>query len=538
MKLKKMAAVGLAAGMAAQMLTGCGQGSTTETAVTTETAAETTTAGDTGEKVLKVLTVTPHPEVDPSQVVIQQEIEQETGIKIEWTIVPQTAWSEKKGLTLAQTELPDIMLGDAMFTDTDLLNMVEAGQVIAIDDLIAKAPNFQKILANQPGLEDALKNEDGHIYGIPQYRGTGADRGTMSTNRVTYINQKWLDELGMEMPKTTEELKVVLRAFKDNDLNGNGIQDEIPLSTYVDNEYFDDWFGAFGLVPSANENSYKNISVKDGKVVYSAVEPEYKAAVEYFHELWDEGLVDPETFTQDNAMFNAKLKAETRTVGMFSAWRGTAWRLSNEDTEYSILPALEGPDGNALYPEMYCGIVSRAGAVITSSCKNPELAMEWLDNLISPENGYQFWTKAKIGYNLADGGERYKLIKQIDTKDPEQIKQVLFGFTCVDYTTMNKKPDDPDPLNVDNEKAISDKIYKPYYPKEHYPNTFLTLEEGKKIAEIQPQLQAYTDQMLAQWIVSGGIEEQWDEYVKQLNSMGLEEYVQQFQSALDRYNAQ
>lgn len=115
MKLKKMAAVGLAAGMAAQMLTGCGQGSTTETAVTTETAAETTTAGDTGEKVLKVLTVTPHPEVDPSQVVIQQEIEQETGIKIEWTIVPQTAWSEKKGLTLAQTELPDIMLGDAMF---------------------------------------------------------------------------------------------------------------------------------------------------------------------------------------------------------------------------------------------------------------------------------------------------------------------------------------------------------------------------------------------------------------------------------------
>ena len=139
--------------------------------------------------------------------------------------------------------------------------------MIAIDDLIAKAPNFQKILANQPGLEDALKNEDGHIYGIPQYRGTGADRGTMSTNRVTYINQKWLDELGMEMPKTTEELKVVLRAFKDNDLNGNGIQDEIPLSTYVDNEYFDDWFGAFGLVPSANENSYKNISVKDGKVV-------------------------------------------------------------------------------------------------------------------------------------------------------------------------------------------------------------------------------------------------------------------------------
>lgn len=554
MKLKKVAAAGLAVCMAAQVLTGCGgstgeesKGSSAES--TTAGAAEAT--GSAGAEVkkeglpivdetqtLKVLTITQHPEVEPSQVVIQQEIENETNVKIEWTIIPQSAWSEKKGLTLAQTELPDVMLGDEMFTDTDLLNMVEAGQVISIDGLLDYAPNFKKIMENQPGLEEALKNEDGHIYGIPQYRGTGAERGNTSTNRVTYINQKWLDQLGMEMPKTTDELKEVLRAFKDNDLNGNGIQDEIPLSTYSDNNYFDDWFGAFGLVPSANENNYSNISMKDGKVVYSAAEPEYKEAVKYFHELWEEGLVDPETFTQDITMFNAKLKAETRTVGMFSAWRGTAWRLSNDDTEYAVLPALEGPNGDTLYPEMYCGIVSRAGAVITSSCKNPELAMRWIDNLVSPENGYQFWTKAKIGYNLEDGGERYNLVKKIETQDPEQIKQVLFGFTCVDYTTMNKKPDDPDPLNVDNEKAASDAIYKSYYPKEHYPNTFLTLDEGKKIAEIQPQMKAYTDQMLAQWIVSGGVEEQWDEYVKQLNSMGLETYIQQFQEALDRYNAQ
>lgn len=537
-------------------LAGCGSspegGANTETMQSQASSADGSSAAPSSGEVhkdglpivdeqqtLRVLTITKNPEVEAADVVIHQEIEEATNVKIEWTIIPFSAWKEKKGLTLAQTELPDIMLGDDMFTDNDLLNMVEAGQVIPIDDLLADyAPNFNKILENQEGLKEAITNEDGHIYGLPQYRGTGAERGNTSTDRVTYINKTWLDKLDLEVPATTEELKTVLKAFKDGDPNGNGLADEVPLSTFVDNYFFNDWFGAFGLVPSANENKYENISLKDGKVVFSAVEEEYKEAVKYFHELWKEGVVDPETFTQDSAMFNAKLKAETRTVGMFSAWRGTSWRLSPEDEEYVILPPLEGPDGDRMYPELYCGITSRAGLVITSSCQNKELAMRWADYLVSPENGYQFWTKAKIGYNLEDGSERYNLVKKIDVADPEQIRQVMLGFTCVDYQTMNKKPDDPDPLNVDNEKAVSDKIYKPYYPKEHYPNTFMNLEEGKVIAELQPQLKSYTDQMLAKWIVNGGVDEEWEGYVEQLKAMGLDRYVEQFQAALDRFNAQ
>ena len=108
MKLKKVAAAGLAVCMAAQVLTGCGgstgeesKGSSAES--TTAGAAEAT--GSAGAEVkkeglpivdetqtLKVLTITQHPEVEPSQVVIQHEIENETNVKIEWTIIPQSAY--------------------------------------------------------------------------------------------------------------------------------------------------------------------------------------------------------------------------------------------------------------------------------------------------------------------------------------------------------------------------------------------------------------------------------------------------------------
>lgn len=165
--------------------------------------------------------------------------------------------------------------------------------------------------------------------------------------------------------------------------------------------------------------------------------------------------------------------------------------------------------------------------------------MRWIDNLFSPENGYQFWTKAKIGYNLEDNGEeQYTLIKQLDVDDPEYIRQVMLGFTCVDHTTMNRKPTDPDPLNVDNEKTAADVYYNEYYPEEHFPNVFLSQEEGRVVTELQPQLKSYVDTMLAQWITSGGVEEGWDSYIEQLNSMGLQEYIAQFQAAMDRYNAQ
>lgn len=548
---KRILSLLLVCAMAIGMLSGCGE----KEAVSEEPAATEEAVEDATEEVetsavkkegypitdekmsLSVLAANTEIITDPAECDIHNEIAEVTNVDIEWELVDMASWPEKKGLVLARTELPDVILAHLSgLTDAEYLNMVNAGQLVAIDEYLDYAPNFQKVLENSPGLKEALTAADGHIYAFPYFNGTGEVYNCM-TNNVSYIDQVWLDNLGLKMPTTTEELKEVLVAFKEKDPNGNGIADEIPLTVAWDYA-FDDWFGSFGIIPSANELGVQNLTIMDGEVVYAATQDEYRAALDYFHELWELGVIDPEAFTQDGAMLGAKQKAETRVAGMFKAWRGTSWRLSDEDTEYAILPALEGPEGDSLYPQRYSGIISRAGALITSDCEDIELAVRWIDTLIDPQYGYQFWTDHRAGYHFTDdGSETYQLAEAYDINDPVQNKMVDLKFVCVDYTTMAKKPADPSPFQVDNEKAVSDAIYMPNYPKEHYPNAFLTLDESSTVAEISADLDLYMKEFYAGWIVNGGDDAAWANHLEQLENLGVNEWVEVYKAAYDRYNA-
>lgn len=491
------------------------------------------------EQTLSVLTMSAYPEVEPEDLVLWQQIKEATNVNVEWEVIPSTAWLEKKGLVLSRTELPDILEGDNMFNDNDFLTMIDAGQLIPLDDLLDYAPNFKKVLEEQPEMRAAITATDGHIYAIPQW--IGVDMSTneydCSTGNVTYINKTWLDNLGLPIPTTVDELKDVLIAFKTQDPNGNGIADEIPVTTYSGNSYFDLWFGYHGLLVRSGCLPNLCLNVEGGKVIFSAEDSRYRDALDYWHELWELGVCDPETFTQDASMFSAKLMSETRVAGMFSCWRGTSWRLSDDDDEYVILPALDSDNGKGLYSQRFSGLSVRCGAAITKDCENPELAMRWLDNMVEPKNAYSFLSKGTFGYNYEDNGDVYSVIKAVDLQDPEQlINGGLLGFTCMSYITYNKGERSTDPLNVNNEKAVSDAIYRESYPEEYYPNVFLTISENEIIAEKQTDLKTYMDEFYADWIVNGGDDAKWEAHLEQLKALGVDVYKEQFQIALDRYN--
>lgn len=574
-KLRIFAAV-MAVFTAAATFTSCGGSSTPsapttgETQSGTEKITDTATAPDGREKtasgvyktgfpivddgqVLRVMVVQNNPDIAPQDTVIHQEIEAATGVKIEWECIPATSWKEKKGLLFATGNLPDVIL-NGNFTDAELLSMADAGQILPLNDFIQQyGEHLNAAAAKDESLMKDITAPDGNIYGLPRYL-SGMDDSlppVSSTRSMLYINKKWLDKLGLAIPSTTEEFKAVLQAFKEQDPNGNGLPDEVGISVVADGSNaasggapFDSWFGAFGLITNDSVAQYRNIIVKDGKVAFAAVQPEYKEAIKYFNELWNAGLIDVESFTQDNAMWSAKLKnPETRTVGAFHAWRGTAFRLNNEDDEYVIMPPLTGPDGDCLYPQYYFGVQERGSCVITSACENPDLAMRWLDNLMEPMNTYQFWTRAKIGYSIEMNAEgtQFELIEPQPAFGTTEYNQQVgdgYGLMCITSDIMKLKPADPDPFNVDNEIAQGKPLYTPHFPEEYYPNAFLSLDEAEIISSRSADISEYVKQMYAKWITEGGIDKDWDAYIKVLNDMGLEEYLAQYQAALDRYNNQ
>lgn len=465
---------------------------------------------------------------------IYNEIAELTNVDVDWELMTFNVWTEKKGVVFARKELPDI-LHKVDLTDTEYLELVDVGKLVAIDEYFEYTPNFVQVLENSPGLKEAITAEDGHIYAFPYAIGHGAEVYDCSTNKVTYINKKWLDAVGMDIPKTTEDLKNVLVAFKEQDPNGNGKADEIPLT--VLQGIMTDWFGAFGIVPNANEYKLDNLTIMDGEVTYAATRDEYRAALDYFHELWDLGVIDPEAFTQDSAMFNGKLKSETRVAGMFEVWRGTSWRLSNEDDEYAILPALTGPNGDCMYPENYAGLKKRASTMVTTDCENIELAMRWIDTLIDPKYAYQFWSNTREGVHYTDNGGVMETIMTADQKDPVQAALVDMRLILVDPITVAKQPRSEDPFNVNNEKAVSDAIYKPFYPEQHYPNVFLTVAESEAVADITAELKIYMDQFYANWIINGGDDAAWEAHLKQLEKLGVNEWIEVYAGAYERYKA-
>ncbi len=493
---------------------------------------------------LTVLALTNYPESPAEDFVFWNSVQEATNVNIEWEVIPYANWAEKKGLVLSRSELPDIMLSNDMFSDADVLNMADAGQIIPLNDYLDEYGEYwDTLVEREPTLVPSITASDGNIYGLPTFSSPDAANNT-HTPHIQYLNNHWLGAVGLDMPTTLDEFETALIAFKNDDPNGNGIADEIPYTSTENNnvEYYDDFFGAFGLLLDNNALKVENLGMKDGVPIFTPFEEDaYKAGINYLNSLWTQGLLDPETFTQDSAMFNAKLKSPTRIAGGFAAWRGTAWRLENEySDEYLPLPALEGPDGEKAYQRSFSGVKARGAAVVSSTCENPEVAVRFLDYLLEDLNALQMQSQRGLGYHLEENGDGTLsfLTDIIDWTNPDDVKQVNVRFTCISAEAMDLMPVSENPLDVAVEINAALPYYEDALPTESYPSVFLTLEESEVVSELQSTINEFVNQKYAEWITTDGVsDDEYAEFVQILNDMEVQRYMEQYISAYDRYMA-
>lgn len=477
----------------------------------------------------KVVGVGEPRDLPPNELVLVKDLEELTNVHIEFEIYNVDAWKDKKGLLFASGDLPDIFLGDKLLTEEDLLTYGNQGLFIPLEDLIETyGEHLKSILHQHPEYKKTITAPDGHIYGLPSI-----DAGNpITTDYPLYMNTDWLKAVNMKVPTTTEEFYQVLKAFKVNDVNGNGDpQDEIPFSSQESNFYVSQLFGAFGII-----DDYKtHISLENDKTIFTATDDRYKEAIIYFNRLNSEGLLDEELFTQDSKIFKGKtVHPDKRVIGAFQSWRSSQWKRKNEDQDYTALTPLKGPGGEQLWPERLVGVYSKSDAAITSACKNPELALRWLDQWYEPYFAIQQSYKLYEGVHIKRNDEgKYVNIKErkYEGEDLKYFpnKTRIFNMTPESGKLLAERP----PHIV--EKQNLDKIYNGYYPAQTLPKLFFTVEENKKLTELKADIIALTNEMYAKWIITGGIEKEWEEYKKQVEAMGLEEYIQIHQDAYNRF---
>jgi len=470
---------------------------------------------------------------DPNDKLIFQRLEEETNLHIDWTNY-SSDFAEKRNLDIASGDLPDAIF-NAAAGDYDLLNWAESGVIVPIEDLIEDyMPNLKKIFDENPEYRQMSTAPDGHIYSMPWIEELGEGKESIHTvNGMAWINKEWLDNLGLEMPQTTDQLMTVLEAFKTQDPNGNGEADEIPFS-FINNGGNEDLkflMGAFGL----GDNDDHLVVDNDGQVQFTANKEGYKEAIKYFNEMNNKGLIDNEAFEQDWNTYVAKGKEHK--YGVYFTWDKA--NITGADDSYDVLPVLAGPDGTKHVTRTNGMGFSRDRFVITSANKNLELTARWIDKMYEPLQSVQnnwgtYGDEAQANiFELKDGMLKHLPLEGTAPGELRQKTEAGGPLAVLDsyYGTVTTMPDDAK-WRLD----LMHDTYLPYITEDNiYPRVFLEKEDTDRLAKIETDMWDYIYRKRAEWITGGKIDEEWEEYLAELERVGLEEWIQIKQTGYDNF---
>lgn len=486
---------------------------------------------------------------DNSEKPLVQQMNEAMGVTIEWNCVSGDTLTEKKNLILnAGSDLPDALMA-ASLTDSELLTYGGNGLLIPLEDYINEEtmPNLMKIVEKRPEMLATCTMPDGHIYGLPGISEMGFEYTDGNTYYIgaipqfTAINTDWLEAVGMEMPTTVDELHDVLVAFRDQDVNGNGDPtDEIPLS-FIFPEKNGSWCAGLGtlLAPfGCTDYQADHRAIEDGKVYYQAASEEYKNAIAYYHDWFEEGLIDIEIFSQDSSQYIAKGNGEDPRLGVFVWWEIPEVVGEERAESYEYLPILEGPDGTYGVNLNEMGTTSHNSFSVTNACENPELLLKWVDQMYDPINSMQaiygpigvYWDEEPD----ENGCYSMRELKEGETAGELKSKSELLGPTeqlTEDYGTYYYLEDRAQERLNDLESFWFDYVDS----MEYYPSVTYTADEIEVINDKLSDIKALTEEKVAHWLRDGGIEEEWDQYLQDLDNMGLQEVVGAWQAAYDRY---
>ena len=459
-------------------------------------------------------------------------MEKKTGVTVNYIEVPSQSFNERKNLILASDDLPDVFWSSV--TDADTMRYGQLGTFIPLEGMIDQyGVNLKNLFTKRPDVKKYVTTPMGHIYNLPQIN----ELAHRITPDNMFINKTWLNKLGLRVPTTYDEFYNVLKAFKEQDPNGNGLRDELPFS-FIGNSVGNDLdmislFAGFGM-----HDNFEHLMVSNKKVYFTANSPEFRNALVYFNKLYSEGLIDPEAFTHNQREYFAKGNAPVMAYGAFIAW----WDENVVGTEravndYICLPPLTVPGGKQRWNMRPEYVLSRGRFSITNAMKYPEVGLRWADLC------YDWATSLELGFGTWDiviklDGDKIILLDPPAGKTQEEHRQNhapvnAAGWVVMeaDIRKMNLTP------NHIRKLGYLD-IYRPFLPAldEIYPRVFFLPDEEAELSIIRTDIINYVNQMRAKFIVgSESISSGWNNYVQQLNQMGLNRYVELHQKALDRY---
>lgn len=465
-----------------------------------------------------------------------KNITEETGLTLEFVELAAGTAAEKVPLMLAGGDMPDVFW--ALLSDAQILQ--NTTQLVPLEGMLEDfAPNSLKTY-EELGTDwrtIAIAPDD-HMYGmLSRYESLYENTG----DGIQIINKKWLEAVNKEVPTTLDEYYEVLKAFKEQDPNGNGQADEIPYCFAEDMwcASITNDIGMWGIGNGYGDTN-SNFHIRDGKVSGTVNTPEYREYLEFFHKLYAEGLIDAEGFSQNTEVFSNKIK--NNQVGTYYSWTALEYLSSEQEKDWVVLPTIAAKEGvqPVANGEIDRSTINKNGWVITTQCEHPEAALRLWDYLARDAESKMtvaMGEKGTLWDEYPEGG--YYFVVPENTTPEFTFEHMKYTYGTVNNHPLVTKAETPkNDGEISPAAALRDQMVaavdKDYVPKSgQLPQSYVSPEAIDERAFIETDLKSYIKQFRSQAIMDGFDDAAWDAYCKRLDDLQYPAWLQWYQDFMD-----
>ena len=464
---------------------------------------------------------------DPADNPVVQKWEEETNVHLEW--MPMET-DDKRNIVFASDDYPDFSLATGLWMNF-IAGLLNEGVAVDLVPYLKQGytPNLDRLFAKYPNSYAYMLNPEGKLQALARHR--RLESNYLEQNYM--INRKWLDALGLKKPTTTDELLQVLIAFRDRDPNGNGKKDEIPFA-FVSLDGFArherSLYGLWGL-PTKN-----GIAIRNGKALFAPIEQGYKDFIKTFAYMYREGLLDREVFTMSAVDMDAKVDNPSGNVigaGVFSRGYMATEQFPNRG-EFESMSPLQVPGYPR--PEVWVHpgyLATKNFWFMTDNNPEPEITMAWVDLFYTFERSIQT-LHGPIGDGIKKIGSRW--VPQQHPEDADWgLKNIPpampFLLEASDFDTRYQM-DPGTQFLYDNFYTY----YADYVATEQWNRPEFTVAEAEEVARLGTDINKLWKERQARWISgAGNVDDEWDDYVKQMKRMNVDRYTELHFLAHDRF---
>ena len=475
------------------------------------------------------------------------ELQTKTNVKIEIKRIAKTEYGTALNNLLLSKEHWDGMF-TSFLTNDEYSTLAAQDKFLDVKDIITNekiCPNF--VSRSMAGREDTvlkgLTTPDGGVYGLA---GGDMNPGTYLESPIQ-LYKPWVEAAGKKIEdiKTIEDLEFLLDYWAKNDMNGNGDKtDEIPYLIYANNSqrHMEAFLGLYGI--ATKDGTYENyVTVENGEVKFAPMQDAWKAAVKKLADWYDKGYIWEDAFAGSDVntyFWDTILASPIPLVGMMTS--ANCGNTTHEENYVAIPPVkVEGYEPSwYVHPGM---MNPKASIAISTECEDPEILLAWFDQFLALDTSVRYlYGEQGDQWDYADDGKIEILTLTQDElaklqEETPSLKWITQGGVTLPTCFNAEDYESKIVVATAGQKKIDNYyLYESYLTDESWPRPYMSADQNDEIKVVRTDIMNLVKLKRAEWVTGkADIDAQYDQFVKDLETMGVDRLVKAMQAAYDNY---